>query len=60
MDELLPKLARMPGMGPARDEIKPGLRSFPLGNYLIFYRKIDDGIELARVIHGARKFEELF
>ena len=29
-------------------------RSFPLGNHLIFYRPIDDGIELVRVLHGAR------
>jgi toxin ParE1/3/4 len=31
------------------------LRSFPIGNYLAFYRDIAGGIELVRVLHGARK-----
>jgi toxin ParE1/3/4 len=25
-----------------------------VGNYLIFYRPISDGIEIVRVLHGAR------
>ena len=28
-------------------------------NYLIFYRLIEDGIEIIRVIHGARDFESI-
>jgi toxin ParE1/3/4 len=28
--------------------------------YLIFYRPLNDGIEVLRVIHGARNVEELF
>lgn len=34
-----------------------GLRRVPItgfGNYLIFYRPIEGGIEVVRVIHGAR------
>jgi toxin ParE1/3/4 len=34
-----------------------GLRSFPVvgfGNYLVFYRTTDRGIEVLRVLHGAR------
>ena len=31
-------LAAQPFAGRARDELAPGSRSFPVGNYLVFYR----------------------
>jgi toxin ParE1/3/4 len=31
----------------------PGVRSFPVGNYLIFYRETGQGVEIIRVLHGA-------
>ena len=37
----------------------PGCRSFSVGNYVIFFRPIDDGIEIARVIHGSRDMRNL-
>lgn len=48
-------LATQPEMG----ELRPGFgvadaRSFSFGNYVIFYRAIEDGIEVSRVIHGNR------
>ena len=48
------KLAAMPGMGPERRDLAAGLRYFPLASYLIFYRPVAGGIQVARVIHGAR------
>ena len=48
------RLAGMPGMGPARPDLAPDLRYLPVASYLIFYRPITGGIEVARVIHGAR------
>ncbi|WP_318013151.1 MULTISPECIES: type II toxin-antitoxin system RelE/ParE family toxin [unclassified Mesorhizobium] len=43
-----------------RDDAAPtGLRTFPAGNYLIIYRQTDDGAEIARVIRGARRWQEL-
>ena len=57
----LAMLARSPGLGPPRPELAPGLRSFPVGSYLLFYRKADGGgIELVRVIHGARDLKQVF
>jgi toxin ParE1/3/4 len=47
-------LADHPGLGPARPDIAPDLRYFPVRRYLILYRQITDGIELVRVVHGAR------
>ncbi|MBL7646591.1 MAG: type II toxin-antitoxin system RelE/ParE family toxin [Candidatus Hydrogenedentes bacterium] len=48
------KLAKNPKLGPAREDISPGLRIFPVGNYVLLYREIPTGIELVRVVHGAR------
>lgn len=47
-------LAAMPGSGRKRGEILPGLRSHPVGNYVIFYRQRRNWVEIIRVLHGAR------
>jgi toxin ParE1/3/4 len=47
-------LAQMPKTGAARSDIGDSMRHFPVGNYLILYREIPDGIEIVRVVHGAR------
>jgi toxin ParE1/3/4 len=49
-------LATAPLMGRTRDELLPGVRSFPVGHHVIFYQPIEDGIEVVRVLHGARDF----
>jgi toxin ParE1/3/4 len=36
-----------------------GCRSFSVGAYIIFFRSIADGIEVARVIHGSRDLRSL-
>ena len=53
-------LAGQPRLGAARSDIAPGLRHFSMGNYLILYREIDPGIEVVRVVHGARRLSHLF
>jgi len=47
-------LAENREMGRARPELLESLRSFPAGNYILFYRPEAGGIELTRVLHGAR------
>jgi toxin ParE1/3/4 len=54
------RLGASPRAGRAREELAPGLRSFPVGKYLIFYRPIPGGIEVIRVLHGARDIPSLF
>jgi toxin ParE1/3/4 len=49
-----------PEMGRSRDELFPGYRSFPKGQFIIFYRLIPEGVEIIRVVHGARNLDELF
>jgi toxin ParE1/3/4 len=59
-------VARMPGIGRPRtfklSELS-GLRSFRVDgfrNYLIFYRPVTEGVEIVRVLHGARNLNALF
>ena len=54
IEERCQLLAVHPLMGRTRDELVPGLRSLPFGRYVIFYRALDDGAEIIRVLHGAR------
>jgi toxin ParE1/3/4 len=50
-----PVLAGMPDAGRERDEIGPGVRAFPVGKYVIYYRPAPrGGILISRVIHGTR------
>jgi toxin ParE1/3/4 len=55
-------LARQPNAGRARPELLAGLRSMPVGRYVIFYipRPGLSGIEVVRVLHGARDLKPLF
>ena len=53
-------LSESPGIGTAREQLGPALRSFPVGAYLIFYRPSPDGIEVARVLSGYRDYPRLF
>ena len=49
-------LAQYPYIGRSRDEdLRPGLRTFPAGDYLIVHRVEDDGVVLVlHVVHGNR------
>jgi toxin ParE1/3/4 len=47
-------LAKNPRLGVARDDLRPGLRRFGYARYLIYYRLVRGGIEVVRVVHGAR------
>lgn len=46
--------AKQTMMGRARPELAPNLRSFPVGNYVVFYVPQPDGIAVVRVLHSAR------
>ena len=53
------RLRGMPGMGVARPDVRPNLRMLPMDNYLILYQEIEGGVDIVRVIHGARQWQEL-
>ncbi len=48
------RIGDMPGIGAPRPEVAAGLRILPVGNYLILYVETKDGVDVLRVIHGAR------
>ncbi len=53
-------LSEHPESGRDRSDLRPGLRGFPVGNYIIFYRPATYGIEVLRILHGARDIGSLF
>jgi plasmid stabilization system protein ParE len=42
-------ISEQSGMGRDRADVLSGLRGFPIGNYIIFYRPATEGIEIARI-----------
>ncbi len=60
LDETFSRLAEMPHIGKSRFDLAPALRMFPVREYLIFYRPIEDGIEIIRVLHGRRNITSAF
>jgi toxin ParE1/3/4 len=59
------KLARMPGIGERRDSTKPRLAELRVWRvegfekHLIFYRPSGSGIDIVRVLHGARDIDRV-
>ncbi len=48
-------LSRHPYSGRRRDDLRPGLRSFVVGNYVIIYRIEDpDTVLILHILHGSR------
>jgi toxin ParE1/3/4 len=60
IDEKFRSLAARPYIGRKRDELGEDLRSFPVGRYVIFYRPLPNGVEIIRVLHGARDLDTIF
>jgi toxin ParE1/3/4 len=53
-------LAERPLMGRSRPSLAAGLRSFPVGAYVLYYRPTSAGIRIVRVLHGARDLSRFF
>jgi toxin ParE1/3/4 len=53
-------LAENPKLGISRDNYILGMRSFPYKDYVIYYFPTENGVEIYRVIHGARNIDDLF
>jgi len=54
------QLVAFPNSGKSYASIRPDLRGISLEKYVIFYRILDDGIEILRVVSGRRDFPSLF
>lgn len=60
LEQRIELLSRHPRIGESRPDLAPRVRAFSVGNYLIFFRPIRDGIELLRVLHGSRDIPAIF
>jgi toxin ParE1/3/4 len=60
LDRVCRILAENPSLGVTREDLAPGLRFFPVGNYLIFYTAEAGGIVVVRVLDGARDYAREF
>jgi toxin ParE1/3/4 len=48
-------------LGRSRDkDLRPSLRTFPVGEYVIFYRIEDEDVVILRVLRGNRNMAALF
>ena len=54
------RYAAQPGMGTARPDLSEDFRVFSHKRYVVVYRPLADGIEVLRVVHGARDYPHLF
>jgi toxin ParE1/3/4 len=48
-----------PRIGERCEQYAPGLRRFTVGWYVIFYLETDVGIQVARILHGARDIDSI-
>ena len=53
-------LAEHPRLGRARDDLEPGLRSHPAGDYVIIYVVEGHDVAILHILHGRRDIEGLF
>ena len=66
LDKAMNNLAAMPYLGGQCESNHPalaGVRAWPIPKfrrYMILYRPLEEGIEVLRVVHGARNIEHLF
>ena len=58
-DRTLRTLARNPLIGESAERYRAGLRRFTVGNYVLYYEPIPEGVRLVRVLHGFRKIDEI-
>lgn len=58
--ELCERLSEMPRMGRIREELLPGLRSFPVRRYMVYYRIHNQILEVVRVLHSRQDVDSYF
>lgn len=58
-ERTLQMLARHPLIGEAVPQFRPDLRRFTVGQYVLYYQPIQNGVRVVRVLHGARKMDDL-
>jgi toxin ParE1/3/4 len=62
LDQVMRRLAFMPGIGGRRSYLKPKQRAFPVSPWTIYYEALPDGIgvRIVRIIDGRRDLPAIF
>lgn len=60
IDRVFERLAENPQIGHSCDQIRAGYRKHVVGRHVVFYRVIDTGIEVVRILHQNMDFERYF
>lgn len=53
-------LGEHPAAGRGADEMARGVKCFPAGSYLIYYRKTRGCVDIIHIFHGAREQRDAF
>lgn len=48
------RLADFPELGRSRVDLRPGVRAWVIGSYVLFYEVEADAVLILRILHGAR------
>lgn len=59
IEECCGQLRNHPRLGPVRPEIGEGARVLIIERWLAFYRLVDDGAQVVRIVDGARDLTKL-
>ncbi|MDF2178586.1 type II toxin-antitoxin system RelE/ParE family toxin [Aliiglaciecola sp. CAU 1673] len=51
LHQTLTQITNTPDIGKSRPELFESARSFPAQKHVVYYRKSEDGIEVARILH---------
>ena len=52
LEQAFATIGANPGIGRRRDELRPGLRSFPVGQHILFYRVDGSDVTVVRILHA--------
>ena len=59
-DTCLANLSLFPEYGRPRDDLREGLRGFPIGSYIILYQYNDEQVVIEHIIHGSQEYQSFF
>ena len=59
LESVLTMLADNPHAGRSRNEVSQGLRSFPVGSFILYYRVTQSSIVLTRVVSAYRDVDTI-
>ena len=55
--DVIDLVAGTPTLGRNCDHIRQGYRKHPVGSHMLFYRLINDGIDVVRILHSQMDFD---